>query len=215
MDAATSIGDELENDKKRRIALNRQRALELYEKKRKIDEEKVEVTHKCEVNNSDGSVCGGIIDMSFFESYSEKACRRCIKDSESLQQVTKVELKEHFLLTDSVINKMPYILVDNPRNKHWSQMKLYLKKHAIQKSIEKWGTEEDLNAERTRREQRKFEEKLDDAKHFFANVDKSAMSIDEGCDSNLSTVKMKRQNKRKHMIRNMVACIKGESNSNI
>jgi hypothetical protein len=41
------------------------------------------------------------------------------------------------------------------------------------------------------------------------------MSIDEGCDSNLSTVKMKRQNKRKHMIRNMVACIKGESNSNI
>jgi hypothetical protein len=79
---------------------------------------------------------------------------------EEYELVNKTELSSEYLLTESSIKMMKFLLKDNPKNPHWSQMKLYLKKHAIEKSIARWGSFELMLAEKDRRKKESFSREL-------------------------------------------------------
>mmetsp|Transcript_18215 Transcript_18215/g.34102 ORF Transcript_18215/g.34102 Transcript_18215/m.34102 type:complete len:100 (-) Transcript_18215:1461-1760(-) len=89
---------------------------------------------------------------------------------------------------------------NNPRNSNWSMMKLYLRKHAKELSLDRWGSEEKLKQELERRNQDKLRKQSDSVGGLF-----STRAVD---DSNNKKNKAKR---RKVNIAAIVANIKGAS----
>ena len=110
--------------------------------------------------------CGqGLADIKYIEAFNEFVCGNCKLKKEEYELVNKTELSSEYLLTDSSIKMMKFLMKDNPKNPHWSQMKLYLKKHAIEKSISRWGSFEIMLAEKDRRKKESFSRELSKSKN--------------------------------------------------
>ena len=60
---------------------------------------------------------------------------------------------------------MPFATKINPRNSSFAPMKLYLRKHAMEKSFKRWGDAEGLLREIDRREKEKFDRNLVDCEN--------------------------------------------------
>jgi len=100
--------------------------------------------------------CSSIsLHRKYWETYKVPVCFRCSKFSE-YDQVTKTTAKMHYLLKDEDIADMGFIERDVKKEKldggTWARkMKLYLKRQVVAKSMEKFGTDEKLGEERTKR----------------------------------------------------------------
>ena len=53
---------------------------------------------------------------------------------------------QDFLVTDSELEKLRCVQRPNPHNANWKDMKLYLYKQVYEYAIQKWGSEDKLNA---------------------------------------------------------------------
>ena len=130
--------------------------------------------------------CGvGPADESFVEAFGESVCNVCKGQSTEWKLLNRTDLKLEYLLTDSTIRCMKCICKDNPHNPNWSQMRLYLTKHGEAKSMERWGSIENLENEKKRRNKEHFARDLEKAdkvlKTFVNDVDDDS----EGCLSKL------------------------------
>ena len=76
------------------------------------------------------SMCPSLtIDPEFWETFKVRTCRVC-KRSAEMELIPKGKAKQIYLLTDKDIANagLGSLTRENPQQKTWSQMKLYLKK---------------------------------------------------------------------------------------
>ncbi|TXT15710.1 hypothetical protein VHUM_00213 [Vanrija humicola] len=115
------------------------------------------------------SECGSLeIDHQFLKVFDVKVCNKCKKEKpEKYSLLTKTECKEDYLLTDPELRDtdlLPHLLKPNPHAASYSNMMLFLRFQVEEVAWKKWGGEEGLDAEWTRREdlkKRKREEKFE------------------------------------------------------
>lgn len=162
----------LNEDEKNRIAHNRMKAIAIFEAKR--EEEIKNSVQRCSIINSDGSLCNStLIKGCYYENFGEIVCKNCAYESDSMKLLTRTDLKTKYLLTDYTIDSMRHRVIDNPRNKGWTPMQLYLRKHALEKAVEKWGSVQLFEEEIKRREDKKFLKSLEKVQNVFANSDEN------------------------------------------
>jgi hypothetical protein len=105
-----------------------------------------------------------ISDQTFIDAFEEFVCKSCRYKHFEYHVISKSDMIEEYLITESTIRLMPFLLKDNPKNPRWTQMKLYLRKHALTKSIERWGSDDALKSEKQRRAKEQFEKGLESTK---------------------------------------------------
>lgn len=191
---------EITDNDRARIAINKEKALSL----RKASIEMVKEDHrKCTMVLSSGSICNfSPVDAAYMEHYGEYFCKNCIIENDILHQITRQDAKSLYLLSDASINTLRCIIKENPRNKLFSSMKLYLKKHAVEKSIAKWGSESNLVQERKRREDATLQKLLENKTDFF----KHALAEDD-------LIHKRKRETKGNSVKKMISSIRGNSTS--
>ncbi|XP_065174304.1 DNA repair protein complementing XP-A cells homolog [Atheta coriaria] len=93
-----------------------------------------------------------------FETYDCKVCDAC-KDPEIHRLITKTEAMKEYLLKDCDLDRreppLKFITKKNPHHNSWGEMKLYLQIQVEDRALEVWGTEEKLEEEIKKREEKK------------------------------------------------------------
>lgn len=101
------------------------------------------------------------VDEQFRAVFKILVCKGCQKRfPEKYSLLTKTEVKEDYLLTDSELRDpelLPHLLKANPHKSTYSNMMLYLRCQVEEYAFSsaRWGSEAGLDAEFTRREQEK------------------------------------------------------------
>lgn len=126
-------------------------------------------------------------DRVYVDTFGEYVCNPCKRALREYDLISKSDVCSNFLVTESTVRLMPFILKDNPKNPHWTQMKLYLRKHAMMKAIERWGSEDALEAEKTRRMKEQYERDLEQVTHR-ALREKIQNEVHEEGDSTLQSL---------------------------
>ena len=98
-----------------------------------------------------------------FEGFAISVCTRCVEKSEDFDLLSKAEASSQYLLPDDTLNFLPHKVKDNPHNKTWAPMKMFLRKIVREMSHERWKGEDGLRTEKARREKAKFERDLEKA----------------------------------------------------
>ncbi|KAL2018990.1 hypothetical protein VTK56DRAFT_10215 [Thermocarpiscus australiensis] len=143
--------------------------------------------------------CGSVeIDFVWEEVFRCAVCNACKeKYPEKYSLLTKTECKEDYLLTDPELKDeelLPHLSKPNPHKSHWHDMMLFLRYQVEEYAFNhKWGSAEALDAEfekreadKKRRKEAKFKEKLLDLKRktrtdaFRRNNAKAGGSIAAG-----------------------------------
>ncbi|KAI1337361.1 XPA protein C-terminus-domain-containing protein [Xylariaceae sp. FL0016] len=116
------------------------------------------------------------IDFVWEEVFGIAVCGSCKeKHPEKYSLLTKTECKEDYLLTDPELRDpelLPHLSKPNPHKSHWHDMMLFLRCQVEDYAIgTRWGSAEALDAEferreadKKRRKEAKFKEKLRDLK---------------------------------------------------
>jgi hypothetical protein len=117
----------------------------------------------CEQCLVDENICGTPLtkaDLQFWKDFGEKCCFECRKQNEDLSLISGDVVKSEYLIPASSLCLMKFVERDNPRNRGWVGMKLYLRKHAREKAVKKWGSSEGLAVELEKRRSRKYKRDL-------------------------------------------------------
>ncbi|KAK3356760.1 XPA protein C-terminus-domain-containing protein [Lasiosphaeria hispida] len=138
------------------------------------------------------------IDFVWEEVFGCAVCNKCKeKLPEKYSLLTKTECKEDYLLTEPELKDpelLPHLSKPNPHKSHWHDMMLFLRYQVEEYAFkEKWGSSEALDAEfekreadKKRRKEAKFKEKLLDLKRktrtdaFRRNTGKLGGGTSEG-----------------------------------
>lgn len=112
------------------------------------------------------------IDKSFAGAFSILLCRKCIRALSKYELLPKGKVIDEYLLPESIMKKMKFITKENPRNKNWTGMKLYLRKFCEEEAIQHFGSLENLTVEIERRKSSQFERALERSTFSFSNVEK-------------------------------------------
>ncbi|KAF6778226.1 hypothetical protein AHF37_02159 [Paragonimus kellicotti] len=104
-------------------------------------------------------MCDRSFDESFLcKNFDVYVCDRCRQPKGLHTLITKSTAKERYLLSDVDLDvrepKLRFLLKRNPHNSSWGDMRLYLEAQVAERALSIWGTEDQLEAERTRRVQR-------------------------------------------------------------
>merc|ERR1712083_1220270 len=103
-------------------------------------------------------------DSYLFSTFDHSVCDDC-KDMEREgphELITKTDAKKEFLLRDSDFEKgergrgLRFLLRKNPHNPRYGDMKLYLRLQIEKRAIDIWGSEETLELEHEKREEKKL-----------------------------------------------------------
>jgi DNA-repair protein complementing XP-A cells len=110
-----------------------------------------------EMGNQDNQRCKdcGSLDVSvkFLEIYSLVVCKPCIKSSpDRYSLLTKTEVKQDYLLTESELKELPCWTKPNPLSKTYSNMLLYARCQVEDFALKKYGSLEALDEEFSKRE---------------------------------------------------------------
>lgn len=103
-------------------------------------------------------------DSYLFQNFDHPVCDSCRDNEEKHQLITKTDAKNMYLLKDCDLEKrdppLKFIMKKNPHNVRWGSMKLYLELQVECRALEVWGSEEQLEAERERREEERAKSKV-------------------------------------------------------
>ncbi|KAE8193602.1 hypothetical protein A4X06_0g5022 [Tilletia controversa] len=107
-------------------------------------------------------VCNSLeVDEQFRRIFSILVCKTCMKaDPDKFSLLTKTEVKEDYLLTDSELRDpelLPHLLRPNPHKATYSNMMLFLRCQVESYAFgpSRWGSPEELDAEFARRQEAK------------------------------------------------------------
>lgn len=195
---------ELTEEQQKRIAANRENAL-----KRKLevaDEAATSLKNlendllSCQyVDHATGSICGAQpVAKDLLLSFGESCCERCRHLSADYELINKSVVAAQFLIPQDSIKMMKFVTKNNPRNVMFAPMKLYLRKHAMEKSLKRWGDTDGLMKELDRREKDRFEQGLaecegaldndkdddDSSLNFMNETNKSILPVESAEESN-------------------------------
>nr|XP_056704636.1 DNA repair protein complementing XP-A cells [Euleptes europaea] len=111
------------------------------------------------------------MDSYLMTHFDLATCDNCRDVEDKHKLITRTEAKQEYLLKDCDLDKrepvLKFILKKNPHNSQWGDMKLYLKRQVIKRSLEIWGSEEALEKAKESRQdnrekmkQKKFDKKV-------------------------------------------------------
>ncbi|XP_075215773.1 DNA repair protein complementing XP-A cells homolog Xpac [Lycorma delicatula] len=113
-----------------------------------------------------------------FQHFEHPVCDKCRDDEEKHSLITRTDAKNEYLLKDCDLDKrepiLKFILRKNPHNSHWGDMKLYLQLQIEKRALEVWGSQEELEEEIERREEKKCATK---AKKYNKNMKALRMTV--------------------------------------
>ncbi|KAG5192111.1 hypothetical protein JKP88DRAFT_352052 [Tribonema minus] len=112
----------------------------------------------------------GTLDRKLLEAFDVAVCRNCKDSKEAYELMTKADVQKLFLLPEGTIRVLKYVERENPRNKGWTPMRLYLHKDARVWALKRWSTVEALEEERKRRDAKKWEESVKRTKGVFSSA---------------------------------------------
>ena len=162
---------ELSVEQKERIALSRQKALkrklEVVEEQKAAESALANDSLSCQrLNDETGLLCGNQpVAKDLLLTFGESCCEICRHLTDEFSLLNKTDVAAQFLLPQDSIKMMPFATKINPRNSSFAPMKLYLRKHAMEKSFKRWGDAEGLLREIDRREKEKFDRNLVDCEN--------------------------------------------------
>lgn len=101
-------------------------------------------------------------------------CKICRGKSDAYDIITKTAVVDEYLLPESVVKTMRYCSKENPRNKLWKEMKLYMRGDARDEAIKLFGSMDGLQEELSRRRAATYERTLQSSNFAFNSLrDKS------------------------------------------
>lgn len=99
-------------------------------------------------------------DSQLLAHFKRKVCRKCVSlKPEKYSLLTKTECKQDYLLTDPELedrNLFHRMEKQNPHSGTFSRMILFLRDEVEKYAFKKWGSQEKLDSEWARREERKI-----------------------------------------------------------
>lgn len=216
---------------KRKAALARSQA----EQARQEVEFQVELEQKlnekpepvCLVIQDDGSTCSKKpVVPDLFENFDECVCHDCkAKAGDDYRLISRAECMSQYLLPEDTVKCMKSQKKNNPHHAGWTPMRLYLRKHAINLSIQRFGSVEALEVEKKKRSTAKFEKTLKETENILSKSSeesrqsltgkkKTAAGLMESEDK--GDKKKARDGaaaKRRKIISGFVSCILGEEDN--
>ncbi|KAK4875681.1 hypothetical protein RN001_012103 [Aquatica leii] len=104
--------------------------------------------------------CNNIFSQSWlFDTFDYPVCDDCKDPEEEHRLITKTEALKEYLLKDCDLEKrepsLKFIKKKNPHNQHWGDMKLYLQIQVEERALEVWGSQEKLEEQIQKREEKK------------------------------------------------------------
>ena len=148
----------LTEEQKARIASSRQNALkrklQVAEEVKLAEAALKEDCSSCQcVIDTAGSLCGAKpVAQDLLLIFGESCCEACRHLTDDFGLINKTDLASQFLIPQDSIKMMKFTTKLDPRNSAFAPMKLYLRKHAMEKSMKRWGDAAGLLRELDRRE---------------------------------------------------------------
>lgn len=104
-------------------------------------------------------LCEKPFSSSFlFDKFEFKCCDIC-RNPTTHKLITKTEAKDVYLLKDCDFDKreppLKCIRQKNPHNSKWSELKLYLEVQVEKRALEVWGTQENIEEQKEKREEKR------------------------------------------------------------
>lgn len=104
--------------------------------------------------------CDNLFASSWlYDCFECKVCDSCKDTEEEHKLITKTEAMNEYLLKDCDLDKreppLKFIKKKNPHNVRWGEMKLYLQLQVEKRALEVWGSEENLQEEIEKREEKR------------------------------------------------------------
>lgn len=94
-----------------------------------------------------------------YDTFDYKVCDEC-KNPEIHKLITKTDAIKEYLLKDCDLEKreppLKFIRKKNPHNVNWGEMKLYLQPQVEERSLEIWGSKEEIEKELEAREEKRI-----------------------------------------------------------
>ncbi|RZF44736.1 hypothetical protein LSTR_LSTR000688 [Laodelphax striatellus] len=123
--------------------------------------------------------CNEKFGASFLlQNFNYPVCDNCRDNEERHSLITRTDAKNEFFLKDCDLDKrepiLKFILRKNPHNSHWGDMKLYLRLQIEKRAIEVWGSEEEIEKEAERREEKKI---ISKTKKYNKNMKALRMNV--------------------------------------
>mmetsp|Transcript_20669 Transcript_20669/g.46605 ORF Transcript_20669/g.46605 Transcript_20669/m.46605 type:complete len:209 (-) Transcript_20669:61-687(-) len=107
---------------------------------------------------------------NLFEAFNIKVCHVCRETRDEYELVSKTEAQMRYLVPDGTLRVLRYTEKANPRQSSWAPLKLYLVRDVRAKSHARFGGEKGLEAERAKREERKWSGALKRTQGAFARA---------------------------------------------
>lgn len=104
--------------------------------------------------------CGKLfLDSFLYDKFNATICEKCRDSEDKHRLITKTDAKTIYMLNDADIDKreplLKFMLKKNPHKQIWAEMKLFLESQIAERALEVWGSEEAIEIERERRNEKK------------------------------------------------------------
>jgi len=178
----------LTEEQRKRIDENRKRALKIRKKKQEKKEENttssvfdeggfVQENKKRKIEDIE-AVGGGKIGDSGYkkeEGIKQSASNNSDSDNESLehfeinasQYISQTDAQRLYCVPKGTLDVCTYVEKDNPHNKGFAKMKLYLRKDVRKRAHKRFGGKEGLILEREKRRKKRSAKDLEESKNIF------------------------------------------------
>jgi hypothetical protein len=152
--------------------------------------------------------------LKFHQFYNEQICWNCFSLSDDFTQLTKQEVQRAYHLTDYQLKSLPYQEQNNPHNKHYHAMKLYLLKDVKKIILKKYETIEKFLEEKEKKENERMKRKFEVLEERYKTEIMATPQQQQRADEQQERGGVRGKEKKKAkssslMIQNLVAAIKG------
>ncbi len=134
--------------------MKRKEALAKLSRKRKLEQPTSFVPNAAGCGEISCELCGNThnqLDKTLLSAFELRVCLQCKRETNEFDLITCEDVKKEYLLPDGTIRTLRVHKKPNPRNSSWAPIKLYVRREAIRRSLERWGNFEILETERRRR----------------------------------------------------------------
>lgn len=207
---------ELSEEQLRRMEENKQRAIAI--RLLRNSEERKDNSDVCQFISAN-SCKSESVDPLLKEVFNENVCSICKLKSNDFDLITKSEVQASYLIPEDTIKTMKFTTKTNKHNSHWAPMHLYLRKHAKELSIKRFGSLEAMEEEKKSREKKKFQR--DNAKteniletqtlDFKKNLDPSVQSLSNTIGQKRKAAQSCKSQKKRDSLKSLIDSIRGQS----
>ena len=152
------------------------------------------------------------LDMNLKKNFDENICKRCkYENKNDYELMTQSDVLSEYLITSQTVKSMKYEEKINPKKSGWAPMKLYLRKHARELGIKKWGTLDDIILQRNKKDNELFRKNIKKTSTIFQYNQDIPTLIADNTSINEAKKVNKTNSKRSQFINSALSAIVGNA----